>query len=291
MKRLPTTLMAALTLAAATSVPAQEPGDSPLALLYQDTGFFAMAHSIEGLGGPDSVGVFTIAGLPAGAVVEQAYFITGVWDEIGAASHSLDLDFDGTSYLAVPADVVDFAVEVGGFDLGGYAVDVTADVPGDGVYPFTVTANQPGSGTNGALLAVVYSHASNPLTEIIINFGAEGIRHGSSTTNFPGLPATSGSLYIWTEADNAFFSDPVEEIVLNGTVILGGPFADIFNGNQGSATSFFDLPVTVPAGLTTVTINNGQDLFGWHYATLELAAEQPTSTEARTWGKVKGDFR
>jgi len=292
MKSLFLFLTAGMIIAApAAPADAQEPGDSPPTLLYQSVGQIAMIHDVEGLGGPDSVGTFTISGIPAGGTVEKAWFITGVWDDTTAASNSLHLIFDGADYGDIPADVVDYAVEDGGLDLGGYAVDVTAGVPGNGSYAFQVTPNQPGSGTSGALLAVVYSHASNPLNEVVMNFGAEGIRHGISTTNFPGLSAGSGSLYIFTEADNAFFSDPVESIALNGSVILGGPSADIFNANQGCCASFFDIPVTVVNGLNTVTIENGQDLFGWHYAALVLEATLPTAVEPASWGKLKSRFQ
>jgi hypothetical protein len=288
----PAVVTLAVVLIVATSpARADEPGDSPLTLLYQSTGNLALAHSVAPLGGPDSTGTFTIAGLPVGAAVERAYFITGIWDDIGSATHTMDLDFDGTPYPDVPADVVDFAVEVGGLDLGGYAVDVTADVPGDGSYPFTASPNQSGTGTSGALLVVVYTHASNPANEVILNFGAEGIRNGSSTTEFPGLAASGGELFIWTEADNAFFSDPVEEIVWNGAIVAGGPFADIFDANQGCCTSFFGIPVTVADGLNTATINNGQDLFGWHYAGLVLPASDPIPVTPVSWGSVKGAYR
>jgi hypothetical protein len=290
MKPLSTILTLALLLASATAG-AQEPGDSPLTLLYEDTGLLAMAYDVEPLGGPDSTGTFTIAGIPAGALVERAYFITGMWDDIGSATHTLDLDFDGSPYAGVPADVVDFAVEVGGLDLGGYAVDVTAAVPGNGAYPFTVAPNQTGTGTSGALLVVVHSHVSNPYDKVVINFGAEGIRYGNAITDFPGLDATSGTLHVWTQADNAFFSDPLEQITLNGSVLLGGPGGDIFNSNEGCCTSYFEIPVTVPAGTSTVGIDNGQDLFGWHFAALVLDAEPPTGTGTTSWGKVKDGFR
>lgn len=290
MRRPPAILAVIPLLGAAGSASAQEPGDSPLTLLYQNSGLLAMAHDVEPLGGPDSVGTFTLAGIPAGAVIDRAYFMTGVWDDIGSPTHTIDLDFDGTLYSAVPADVVDFAVEIGGLDLGGYAVDVTAQVPGDGSYPFTVTANQSGTGTSGALLAVVYSDAGNPMTEVTINFGAEGIRYGTSTTDFPGLAAAStGKLHIWTEADNAFFSDPVEEILMNGVIVAGS--TDIFDANQGCCTSYFEIAVAVPAGLNTVTINNGNDLFGWHYAAVESAVDRPTHVTRESWGQVKELFR
>lgn len=290
MKPLSTILSLALLLAASVAG-AQEPGDSPLTLLYQSTGLLAMVCDVEPLGGPDSTGAFTIAGVPAGATIQQAYFITGVWDDIGSATHTLDLDFDGSLYTAVPADVVDFAVEAGGLDLGGYAVDVTADVPGDGVYPFTVTANQSGTGTSGALLVVIHEHVSNPYRKVVINSGAEGIRFGNAVTDFPGLAASGGTLHVWTEADNAFFSDPLEQITLNGSVVLGGPGGDIFDSNQGCCTSYHEVPVTVPAGTSTVGIDNGQDLFGWHFAALVLDAEPPTGVGETSWGKVKGRFR
>jgi len=44
-------------------------------------------------------------------------------------------------------------------------------------------------------------------------------------------------------------------------------------------------------GLNTVTIENGQDLFGWHYATLLLPATLPTVVEPASWGELKNRFQ
>lgn len=283
----------ALLMAGGLSRPAaaQEPGDSPLTVLYQNTGLLDLAHAVVPLGIGTS-GTFTLTGIPGTATVEQAYLILGAWDEIGSATNTLDVTFDGTLFPAQPADVIDYTVEVGGFDLGGYAIDVTALVSGDGSYPLSFVHNQVGTSPPGALLAVVFSDPGNPLRQVSINFGAEQIRFGSASTDIPGLVASSGDLYVWTEADNAFFSGPVEEILFNGLVIAGGAGADIFNGNQGAATSFFAFPgLAIVDGTNTVAINNGQDLFGWHYAAIVSDGDEPTSIDATTWGRVKSLHR
>ncbi len=131
---------------------------------------------------------------------------------------------------------------------------------------------------------VVYSHATNPLNRIKINFGAEGIRYASSTSEFFNVPGGDGELHIFTEADNEYFSDGEESIALNGTVVLGGLDADIFNRNQGCCASYFEIPITVLGGYNTVTVTTGMDLFGWHFAALVVEVLEPSATESETWG-------
>ncbi len=281
-------LCVGLTLASVSPAWAVESGDSPPAPFYEATGQIDIVWAVEEFLGDDT---FAITGIPGGATVEAAFFISETWDDTTAISNSIDLVFNGSAYGSVDADVMDYTEEEGGLDLAGYVVDVTADVSGDGSYPFTVTPNQSGNGAIGHLLVVVYEHETNPLNLIKMNVGAEAIRWASSTTEFLDIPGGDGELHIFTESDNGGGSEGEESIALNGSVILGGPDSGIFDSNQGCCTSYFELPVTLLEGYNTVTLTTGEDLFGWHFAALVVETTGSTATRSVSWGAVKNRFR
>ncbi|MBD3161226.1 MAG: hypothetical protein GF346_03455 [Candidatus Eisenbacteria bacterium] len=222
--------------------------------------------------------------------MERALFITGLWDSAGSATNSMQFVFDGQSYGTEVADVVDPDDDEGVFDLAGYLVDVTADVPGNGTYEFSAVPDQGGTGSFGYLLAVIYRDTNAPAARVDVNFGAESLRESPSMTSFAGIEPGGATLFVFVEADQPRSSAGEESIAFNGTVIAGGEDSDLFNSNQGPACSFFELPVTAVAGANTNTITTGEDWIGWHYSAL-VSPPAATSTESRSWGAIKSGYR
>ncbi len=270
----------------AVGIPGRTGGDTPLEALYSFAGHGDVVYSVSGMG---ESGEFNVAGIPADGIVERAYFITGIWDSTGYSMHSMDFTFAGVGYGTIEADVFDATPEEV-VELASYAVDVTADVTGNGSYDFEASPQQPGTGLFGSLLVVVYSAPSAPSAAIDLAFGGESLREASSTAFFDEVAPGPGVVHIFTEADQAGFSEGEESIAFNGTTILGGMNADIFDANQGDSCSYFELPVTTIGGMNSVTVTTGEDWLGWHFAAL-VSPLGVTPVESTSWGRLKLDYK
>lgn len=266
--------------------PDRSGGDHPPTALYAFEGNGGLATDVA-LNG--TTGTFELSGIPADGIVDRAYFITSTWDSAGAPEHSIELTFAGTAYGTIEVTSFDASPEEL-VELAGYAVDVTTDVAGNGSYGFDFITNQGGTGTFGSLLVVVYQAPSAPARAIVVNYGAESLKEDSSTSLLSGANPGEAVLHIFTEADNVGFSDGEESIAFNGSVILGGLGADIFNENQGEWASYFELPVMALAGENTVTLTTGEDFLGWHFAAL-VTPLTTTPAEQTSWGGLKSKFR
>ncbi len=245
-------------------------GDHPLTPTYFESGHVDAQLKVAAASGPSNfASSWTLAGLPAGATIDQAYVHSNCW---GTCS-TINLSFNGGT--AVPATA--YAVDPG-YPLMGYRWNVTSSVAGNGTYTFNITNSQQ---IFGASLFVAYSHPSLPLHEIRLNDGAEDMEGATSTTTFNGVAAGPARLLLFTQADDPNFTG--ETIRFNGNVV-GGPI----DGNAGNYASQFDIPVTAVNGANTATINNVLgDEFGWHVAALvSSSVPEPMSVAIVTPGLI-----
>lgn len=234
------------------------PGDHPLVTRKVVSGRVdALVLVVPHVAAADPSGTFTVVGVPAGATVRAAFFVTTSFS--ASATEAANVTFAGQSLGARGDRLTDPA---GGLYCRAYPYDVTSIVTGNGTYAYSVTGT---SNTYGDALVIVFEEASLPLRRLAINFGSEALAGFTSTTNFAAFGAGSGRLLIFTQADNP---DPgaTETVSLNGAVIAGP--GDIFNGNQGSFASLQDLSVNLSAGTNTVDVSTPSDFFGLHLAIL-----------------------
>jgi hypothetical protein len=261
-------------------------GDSPPTTVFAFNGKGQIATDVAEWG---LSGTFTISGIPPTATIERAFYITGIWNSWDDPTHSMNFTFAAADYGTVAASVVDFTTT--SLDLGGYIVDVTSDVSGDGSYSYTVAPNaQTSAIPNGHLLVVVYSDVSLPMRQIQIGFGGEALQYASSASTIVGVTEGGGTLHLFTQGDQADDSAGTESIEFNGSVILGGPDADIFSGNVADYTSYFALPVTTISGANVVAVTTGGDFFAWQFAAL-VSPPAPISVEQASWTRIKTQYR
>lgn len=234
-------------------------GDSPLTPLESFSGHVDVFVDIIPFAfASDTSGTFTVAGLPAGASILRAWLQVTSFDT--SPAQAVTATFDGNGLGTKLADVVDEGPAVLFCSL--YRFEVTPFVPGNGSYPYGATGH---SNAFGDALIVVYEHPSLPIRTIAINDGAEALAFGTTTTMFAGMPASTGNLILFTEADDD--SSP-EEVRLNG-VTVAGP-ADVFGANDGEFASLVTIPVSSVAGTNTLDVITLTDYFGLHLAILRV---------------------
>lgn len=201
-------------------------------------------------------GNLTLSSVPSGATILSATLYAHDWFRHGSATPSAA--FAGTSLGTASAFASDDS------SVEAYKWDVTSLVTGNSTY----SASASGFKNNnfGLALVAVFTDPSLPYQRIVINDGAVHLYlNDTDTTTFSGFGVGSGTLWIYTEADNSISSG--EEIKLNGSIV-GGPIDD----NLGPYASLFSIPVTTQAGTNTVDIVSKGDRFGWHLAILEGAS-------------------
>lgn len=233
---------------------------------------------------------FVLSGIPAGASVARALFITQTWDE-DAITHTIDLNIDGTTYEGIAAlalDIQDTGNPPYDLDLASYVIDVTAQITGNGQYDPHVTRNQPSSGPYASLLWVVYEREDLPWQEVHLNFGGESLMESSSTSMFTAAGSGSGTLHIFTEADDdESNSEGTESVVFNNQVIA---CCQVFNRSTVQSGTYLQLPVTVVPGPNIVTVNTGTDWLGWHVAALVVPVGT-ISVSQQSWSTIKALYR
>jgi len=233
---------------------------------------------------------FVIADIPAGATVHRALVITATWDD-ASATHTIDLTIDGTSYGEIDAltvDIHDTGDPMFVLDLAAYAIDVTAQITGNGEYLPLIESNQPGTGPWASLLWVVYERADLPWQEIHLNFGGESLKESSSISTFMVVDGSgNGTLHLFTEADQEPNSEGTESVAFNDQTVA---CCQVFNANAVEYGSYLQLPVTVVPGLNSVTVATGEDWFGWHVAALVVPVVNISVSE-QSWSTIKALYR
>lgn len=260
-----TVILLAATFAAPASGPVPPPhasrsairaldltGDLPPTTVGSFTGLLDVAVVGVAQDTTTSSGTFTLAGLPAGATIQAAWFV-----EINyGSSVSATATFAAQSLGTTAPTYVD-----PGYPLGVWRYSVTSLVTGNGSYAFSMTGlDYP----FGAALVVVYAHPSLPMRTVVVNMGGEDLQGASSTTSFAGMPAAgAGRLVVFTGADDTI-DTAGEALAFNGTSIPGVTFSQ----NLGNYTSLISQAVTVQAGTNTATVTTGADNFAWAIAVL-----------------------
>ena len=233
-------------------------GDRPLVTVKSFKGRMdAVVAVVAHPGGSNPSGTFTISGIPAGATIRGAWFVTTSFSSLG--TESATVDFAGTP-LGTKTNRDDLGDAGGGLFCRGYSFNVLSLVTGNGSYSYSVT----GTGNiYGDALVVVYEHSSLPVRRVVINFGSESLNGSSSATSFAGFTGGAGRLIVFTQADNFGGTDTID---LNGSTVAGP--GDLFNQNQGSFASLVETPVTVIGGSNTMRITTSGDWFGLHLGIL-----------------------
>jgi hypothetical protein len=267
-----TALVCCVTCCAAGAAIAEAPGtpplidqtgDNPLVTLERFTGNVDVVVDVVAQAGPiNPSGTFSVSGIPVGATVLRAWFITTSF--AASAIESASATFAGSA-LGTQAPTSEDPG--GGRFARSYRFDVTALVPGNGSYGYSVTGT---GNTFGDALVVVYEDSGLPSRTIVINDGAESLLDSTTSTAFDGMSGGDGRLIVFVEADNP---GGTERIDLNG-VTIAGP-GDIFAANNGSFASLVETPVVVADGTNTVDIDSRVDWIGVHLAVL-VGAGSPT---------------
>ena len=264
-------------------------GDNPPTDYLSLVGPYGVTFSLLGAGDGYYYDSYQIFEVPQGAAIVQALVMTGVWIRPWESEHTIDFYFDGTPYGAIPAvtlDENDTGNPGDSLSLGGFVIDVTKQVSGNGYYTPTFVRNQEGSGPFASLLWVVYQREDLPWKEIHLNFGGESLRFSSSTGIFSVLGSGSGTLHVFTQADQYVSSQGTESVEFNGQQIA---CCQIFAGEVDYG-SYLQYAVTVHPGVNNVTITTGEDWFGWHVGALVVPVA-PVSVSARSWSRIKALYR
>ncbi|UCE36081.1 MAG: DUF3344 domain-containing protein [Thermoplasmata archaeon] len=237
-------------------------GDNPLAIYLTWEGNGGVVVDVyPTIAQVNPGGNFTISGIPNGSSIVCAYLYVGSWEYF---PHTASATFAGNSL----GNVTQFANDPGtggpigsSWDLCAWRWDVTSFVWGNGVYPFS-TFNV--SRHYGSALVVIYSNPLEPHRQIFINDGAESLHSSTSTTEFFGVIQGTGTLIVFTQADD--YSGLNESILFNNVTILGP--GNIFNSTSGPFASLIYSPVNTTQGTNTASITTDLDWFGWHLAIL-----------------------
>ena len=227
--------------------------------------------------GPPVIANITLANIPPGAFIQQAFLYT---NDFSPGGGQIDVTFTppvgpsvGASNLPPnSSDPVPIA-QTFGYKIG---IPPTAIV-GNGTYGVNIVASSSGGNANqmaGAGLLVIYSEPLLPQSTITVNDGVflmgTGGNPNTQTTSFPQLtdtisPGPNSTFSLLTFADDPFNTN--EQIKFNGSVI-GGPIDSNLPG--GGSASIFNFTVTSVAGSgNSATLTSTGDIFGWHVAVLQ----------------------
>ena len=238
-------------------------GDHPLTTLQAFDGQVEVAVDADAFDSTSApAGSFTIAGIPSGATIRQAWLIASNYCLSCTGVPTVGGSFAGPALPAQAPSATD-----PGYPLYEWRWDVTALVTGNGPYAYSLSMSA-GSLCYGVALVVVYEHASLPVSRVVVNDGAEDLQAVTSTTMLSGFSSSgAGRLIVFTAADDANENSTGERLVFNGATLLGPD--NVFQGNLGNYASLITVPVTVRPGPNTVAVTAGEgDEFALHLAVL-----------------------
>ena len=224
-----------------------------------------------GLRGTGS-GVINLAGIPAGATVQQAFLY---WATLGTAGTFTAPTLNGT---AVNGTLIGRSDDTfwGAFQNYAYRADVTALILGNGTY---TVSGLPHAGptvndSQGASLVVIYSVPGAPNRHIHINEGAvtlAGPRLAYYATRMSGLAAPdppTGTTLTFLVGDGQTYTG--DSAGLNATLVA----TNGFNGSNGTYwdTRSYDVSGALAGGATSadVVVSTANDSLVWVAAILSV---------------------
>jgi hypothetical protein len=192
----------------------------------------------------------TLAGIPATAAVRRVFLY---WAVIGQAHPALTLN--GTSVTGTEiGQTADTNWGIGNNFV--YRADVTALVPGNGMYTLrNLLSSITGPDGQGASLVAIYADSADPRTNYIsINDGAAGVLKIGDIATSVAKGFTVGAGFDKATAINlvADGQQSSDNLLIQGTAVGG---SDAFSGAQGALwdNRIDDVTALVPAGATTIT--------------------------------------
>lgn len=206
----------------------------------------------------EAKGSLQVTGIPVGATIKTAYLYTSDW----FSNAPLQASFGA-------ADLGSAGPASSDGQFSNYRWDVTSIIDGNGSYDFDLSG---GAQIYSVALAIVYSVPGQPdrtitLTDFSTEVGSPTgyvLQTGTPEMNL-GLTtpyAGAGHLWLLTNADDSESSG--EGIYFNAAQV-GGPI----DGNLGTFSSLFRIPVDVQAGLNRMSLTSEGDWYGWTLAILD----------------------
>jgi subtilisin len=224
-------------------------------------------------GGP-AAGNIAIAGIPAGAVVERAYLY---WNTYGTPDTSVVLN--GNNRTGALIGVAPHTCWLGyGDDINRfYRADVTAQVPGNGVYSISGVGVAPGDAQGASLVVVHRNPASPQMGYVQIMDGAQSVnsingimKHAFGVLAVPSTPVISAQWHVGVGDGQLGPSFPEKPLLFRKNAVTP---ADFLSGSDGPMWDDHTIPIApalLPAGLTSapVQIQTGFDCLSWGFSAL-----------------------
>ena len=202
-------------------------------------------------------GTITISGIPGGSTIVKAFLYWAIVDVSEEPSFKGGV-FDGTSITGTLIGTDDDPCWIGTTTTFAYRADVTALVPGNGIYSLTGFATGPVFTTppllEGASLVIVFSNPASAYRDIVIFDGADTIGGAVSSvsTTISGFTASAAPIakttYIVADGQDPYSDDTL----FNGVIIA----SDAFDGSDGELwdTDTYDVSALVLAGDKSATV-------------------------------------
>lgn len=216
----------------------------------------------EGMRGSGS-GTITIAGIPAGATVTNAFLYWAILGTAPAPASFANGAFDGNGIVGTAVGSGPDTCWGGVDSTFAYRADVTAYVPGNGSYSLSGFASGAGALNEGASLVVLYTDpAATEMRDIVIYDGADIIEFAvSSVSTNMTVPTVLGfgsakTTYIVGDGQDIFSDDTL----FNGIIIASDAsgFGDTtsLEGSDGPLwdTDTYDVTSLINAGDTSITV-------------------------------------
>jgi hypothetical protein len=235
-------------------------------------------------------GTIAITGIPGGASVARAFLY---WAVLGGPDATADLAGQPVVGTEIGSSVDTWACGNSPARNYVYRRDVTALVPGNGVYPVSGVGDGVGTDGQGAALIVLYQDASaSTAADIVINDGAitggnlgdgpggTGGNEDMSITMTPSVPVPplSGRLHVgfgdgagtWSE-----LNPPAGPLEFQGAQIAAPGFLDSSDGPLWDDKTFDLPPSSLGTGPSLVEMNSGEDCILWAFTVLEIQMPKP----------------